>query len=58
MVFYRAENKWQQAEELLIEMRRQYSSLELTGIDAFRLSVSDHLAVWSHEIKTQLAPST
>ena len=54
----KAKGNKRKAEELLQEMRRQYSSLELRGINAFRLPVSDYLAIWSHEIKPKLAPST
>jgi len=54
----KAKGNKRKAEEILIEMRRQYSSLEISGVDAFKLSVSEYLSVWVLSTKSQIAPST
>ena len=54
----KAKGNKRKAEEILIEMRRQYSSLEISGVDAFRLSVSEYLLGWVFGTKSQIAPST
>jgi Site-specific recombinase XerC len=54
----KAKGNKRKAEEILIEMRRQYSSLEISGVDAFKLSVSEYLSVWVLGTKSQIAPST
>ena len=46
------------AEELLIEMRRQYSAFEFSELDAHKLAFPNYLVVWLSAIKTQIAPST
>ena len=46
------------AEELLIEMRRQYSAFEFSDLDAHKLLLSDYLVVWLTTVKTQISPST
>ena len=46
------------AEELLVEMRRQYSAFEFSDLDAHRLMFSDYLVIWLTSVKTQISPST
>lgn len=46
------------AEEQLIEMRRQYTALEISEVDAFRLSFSEYLAIWLTGMKSKVSPST
>ena len=46
------------AEELLIEMRRQYSAFEFSGLDAHKLSFTDYFVIWLATVKSQISPST
>lgn len=54
----KAKGNKRKAEERLIELRRQYSALELSGTDALRLSFTEYLTVWLPTIKAQVSPST
>lgn len=46
------------AEELLIELRRKYSALEISGQNTHRLLFSDYLKMWLSWVKPQIALST
>lgn len=46
------------AKEQLIEMRRQYTALETSEVDAFHLSLSEYLAIWLTGVKSKVSPFT
>ena len=46
------------AEELLIELRRQFTAMEISKIDAVRLPFSEYLEIWLAGMKAQVEAST